>query len=206
MGRYLGPKNKLARREGVDLELKSPGTSAHAQLLRRLNIPPGVHGPKGRKKLSEYGKQLREKQKLKRLYGILERQLKNYYKRAIKIKGDTGLILLRFLEKRLDNVVYRLGFAPTRAAARQLVSHGHIRVDGKKVDIPSYQVRPGEVISIREKSLNIPIIKKMLAEKNVSIPGWLERKAHAGKVLREPEREEIGDLIDESLIVEFYSR
>jgi len=206
MARYLGPKNKLARREGVDLGLKTPGSSAHASLLRRLNILPGIHGQKRRKKLSEFGLQLREKQKAKRIYGVLERQFRRYFKNALKQKGATGEALLQALERRLDNVVFRLALAPTRAAARQLVNHGHVFVDGKKVDIPSYQIKKDQVIALSDKALKIPAVAKMLADKNPHLPSWLERKGPVGKVKKIPQREEIETDIDESLIVEYYSR
>ena len=140
MARYRGPRNKLARREGVDLGLKTAGSKAHASFLKRAKIRPGQHGQRMGRKPSDYGKQLREKQKVKRMYGIMENQFKRYYQEAAKTKGVTGEALLSHLERRLDNVVYRLGFAPTRAAARQLVRHGHIRVSDRRVDIPSYQV------------------------------------------------------------------
>ena len=206
MGRNRGPKNKLARGEKLDLELKTPGTSAHASLLRRLNISPGVHGQKRRRKPSDYAIQLREKQRIKRIYGVLEKQFKKYFFEASKKKADAGVKLLKLLEKRLDNVVYRLRFAPTRAAARQLVVHGHVMVDAKKVNIPSYKVRKGEVVNLKDKSLKIPIIKKMLSEKDFVLPSWLKRKGPAGKVIDEPKREDIRADINEYLIVEYYSR
>ncbi len=206
MSRYRGPKNRLARREGTDLGLKTVGTKSHASLLRRLNIPPGQHGPKGRRKLSDYGLQLREKQKARRIYGVLEKQFRNYYQEALKVKGNTGETLLVQLERRLDNVIYRLGFAPTRSAARQYVSHGHIRVNNQKINFPSYQVRIGEVITLTDKARNIPVVKKLLSDEKPVIPSWLERKAAVGKVVRLPKREDIDADINEQLIVEYYSR
>lgn len=206
MARYLGPKNKLARREGQDLGLKTPGTAAHTSLLRRLNILPGIHGQKRRRKPSEFALQLREKQKAKRIYGVLERQFRRYFKSALKKKGATGEALLQALETRLDNVVYRLGLAPTRAAARQLVSHGHVQVDGKKVSVPSYNVAKDEVITILPEAMKIPAIAKMLEDKNPHLPSWLERKGPVGKVVKIPSREEIETDLNESLIVEYYSR
>lgn len=206
MGRYLGPKNKLARREKLDLEFKTPGTSAHASLLRRLNISPGVHGQKRRRRPSDYAVQLREKQKIKRIYGVLEKQFKNYFLEASKKKADAGLNLLKLLEKRLDNVVYRLRLVPTRAAARQLVVHGHVMVDNKRVNIPSYKVKKGEVINLKDRSLKIPLIKKMLSEKDLITPSWLKRKGPVGKIINEPKREDIRADINEYLIVEYYSR
>lgn len=206
MSRYVGPKNKLARREGIDLGLKTPGTGSHASLLRRLNILPGQHGQKRRRKPSDFGLQLRAKQKAKRIYGILEKQFKRYFQEASKKRGATGDFLLQFLEMRLDNVVYRLGLAPTRASARQLVSHGHVLVDGKRVDIPSFRVRKEEVINLRPKAFKINMVKRMLEEKNPLIPAWLERKGPVGKVLGVPKRQELGENINEQLIIEFYSR
>src|SRR3989344_4862054 len=137
MARYTGPKDRLSRREGFDLF----GKGAR---LTRLTVPPGIHGPKGTRNFSQYGRQLREKQKVKRLYGLLEKQFRRYVEKALKAKGNTGEVLLSNLERRLDNVIYRLGFAPTRPSARQLVSHGHVLIDGKKVNIPSYQLKVGE--------------------------------------------------------------
>jgi len=206
MARYRGPRNRLARREGVDLGLKTPGSSAHGSLLRRMKIPPGQHGQKGVRKLSDYGKQLREKQKVKRLYGLLEKQFRRYFEQASRNPANTGEVLLTLLERRLDNVVYRLGLAPTRSAARQFVSHGHIQVDGKRVNIPSFQVDSGMVITPKQKLLETPILKKLLEDKDMTLPGWLKRKGPVGKVLRIPKRDDIVDDINEQLIIEFYSR
>lgn len=206
MSRYLGPKNKLARREGEDLGLKTPGTGAHASLLRRLNIIPGQQGKRRRKKLSDYGLQLREKQKAKRIYGVLEKQFRRYINEASKKRGNTGDYLLGFLEKRLDNIIYRTGFAPTRSASRQLVSHGHVLVNEKKVDIPSFRVKKDDIVSLRSKAWRIPLVRKMLEDKNPVVPAWLERKGPMAKVLRLPERKEMPENIDEQLIIEFYSR
>ncbi|MBI3576436.1 30S ribosomal protein S4 [Candidatus Gottesmanbacteria bacterium] len=206
MGRYTGPKNRLARREGIDLGLKTVGSKAHASMARRLTIPPGQHGPKGKRKVSEYGEQLREKQKVKHLYGLMEKQFRRYFAMAKKWKGNTGDKLIEFLERRLDNVVYRLNLAPTRASARQFVSHGHVLVDGKRVGIPSYQVERDEVITIKPKAMEIPAIKKSLEITDVNIPAWLERQGPVGKVARLPVRSDVLDDISEQLIVEFYSR
>ncbi|KKP59825.1 MAG: 30S ribosomal protein S4 [Candidatus Gottesmanbacteria bacterium GW2011_GWA1_34_13] len=207
MSRYTGPKNRLARREGIDLGLKTSGSKAHASLLRRLNVPPGQHGPKGsRRKPSDYSFQLREKQKAKRFYGIGEKQFRNYYLKAVKIKGNTGEHLLTYLESRLDNIVYRLNLAPTRTMARQLTSHRHVLVNDKILSIPSYQVKAGDVISLKPKSMNIPAVKKLIDEKNLLTPKWLERKGPVGKMVRLPERTEIDLEVNEQLIVEFYSR
>lgn len=206
MARYKGPKNRLARREGIDLGLKTIGSSAHAGLLRRLKIPPGQHGQKRVRKLSDYGRQLREKQKVKRIYGILERQFKIYFERASKEKGNTGEALLAFLERRLDNVVHRMGLSPTRSSARQFVSHGHVLVDGKRVSIPSFQAKPGMVVSLKQKILETPVVKKLLEVEENNIPKWLERKGPVGHVVRLPKRDDIPDDINEQLIIEFYSR
>ena len=198
MARYTGPKDRLSRREGFDLY----GRGAK---LTRLTVPPGVHGPRGSRIGSQYGRQLREKQKVKRLYGIMEKQFRRYVLQALKSKGNTGEVLLSSLERRLDNVLFRLGFASTRPAARQLVSHKHVFVDGKKVNIPSYQVRLGETISLSSKAQGIPSIKKLL-ESESKMPSWLKRKAVVGKVQSLPKREDITEPISEQDIVEFYSR
>ena len=201
MGRYLGAKHKLCRREGIAL-CGSPTCPVHT----RTN-PPGQHGVRGRRRLSSYGQQLREKQKAKRIWGVLERQFKRYVRQADKAKGKTGEVLLQLLETRLDNILYRLGFAPTRPFARQLVSHGHVLVDEKKADIPSYNLRPGQTISFNDRSLKIPLVLESLSKtKKEKPPVWLEKKGPVGKVLRLPEREEIGEPVNEQLIVEFYSR
>lgn len=206
MARYTGPRNRLARREGADLSLKTAGSSSHAALLRRMKIPPGQHGQKGTRKTSEFGKQLREKQKVKRIYGLMEKQFHKYFEKASRDKANTGEALLRILEQRLDNVIYRLGLAPTRTCARQFVSHGHILVDGKKVNIPSFQVVEGMVVSPKQKLLETPLLKKLLEEKDLVLPSWLSRKGPVGKILRSPKREDIVDDINEQLIIEFYSR
>lgn len=206
MSRYTGPKNRLARREGLDLGLKTHGSKAHAAMLRRLNVPPGQHGPKGKRKPSDYAIQLREKQKAKRLYGVFEKQFMNYFKKALKTRGNTGEALLVQLERRLDNILYRLSIAPTRTSARQFVGHGHVLVNNQKVNIPSYQVKVDDVISLSEKGVNIPAIKKELEDKNPQIPDWLERKANVGRMVRFPIRSEMTSEVNEQLIVEFYSR
>jgi small subunit ribosomal protein S4 len=199
MAKYVGPKDRLSRREGFDLFGKGAK-------LTRLNVPPGVHGPKGTRRQSQYGRQLREKQKVKRIYGVLEKQFRRYVEKALKSKKNTGETLLSLLEKRLDNVVYRLGFAPSRPAARQLVSHKHVLVDGKVVNIPSYQVKPGDTITLKNIAMKIPSIKRLLEEKELKTPDWLKRKAAVGKVEKDPVREDITELITEQDIVEFYSR
>lgn len=200
MAKYNGPKDKLSRREGVDLFGKGAK-------LTRLNILPGVHGPKGQTRApSQYGRQLREKQKVKRLYGILEKQFKLYVTKAFKSKGNTGEALLVLLEKRLDNVVYRLGFSAARPMARQMVSHRHVLVNGKKINIPSYQVKVGDVLSLSDKISSTPVIKKLIAQEDVNVPSWLERKASFGKIVKNPVRDDITELVSEQDIVEFYSR
>jgi|SRR3989344_2996153 len=203
MARYTGPKHRLARREGFNvLEKTSPS------LERRLNIPPGQHGPKGggRRRPSEYGQQLREKQKVKRIYGVLERQFVRYVKEAQKKKGETGLVLLSLLERRLDNVVYRLRLAKSRSMARQLVGHGHIKINNKRVTIPSYQVRPEEVLTLSTKAMAMPNLKEMVQDKEISLPAWLSREGPVGKVKGLPTRNDIETSIQEQLIVEYYSR
>lgn len=200
MARYTGPKDRLSRREGIDLFGKGAK-------LTRLSVPPGMHGPKGtRRKVSSYGRQLREKQKIKRMYGVTEEQFKRYFNEAEKVRGNTGEVLVTALERRLDNVVYRLGFAPTRPAARQLVSHGHILVDGDRLNIPSYGVKEGQTVALDEKAQKIPEIKKLIEEKEFQLPSWLERKAAVGRVKRPPAREDVVEPISETDVIEFYSR
>ncbi len=205
--RYIGPKNRIARREGVDLGLKTPGSKSHARLLRKLSIPPGQHGVKRRKKYSERGMQLREKQKLRALFAVSEKQLKRYYRKSKEKTGNTALYLSQYLERRLDNVVYRLGLAPTRSAARQLIVHRHFLVNKKPISIPSYQVRVNDVINFaKDKSIKIPAVEKQLANQDIIIPKWLERKGNVGKVVGEPSSEDIEKQINLRLIVEYYSR
>lgn len=205
--RYNGPKNKTARREGADLGLKTPGTKAHASLLKRINILPGQHGIKKKRKMSERGKQLREKQKLRALFGLSEKQLKNYFKKAKKMKGNTAVLLCNLIEKRLDNIVYRLGFAPTRASARQLVSHRHIKVNDRVVNVASYQVSTKEKVGFaREKSQKIPYIEISISNKSFMMPAWLERKDTSGGIISEPESEDVEKQIDLRSVIEFYSR
>jgi small subunit ribosomal protein S4 len=202
MARYTGPKNKRSRRAGQDLGLKTNPAKA----ARRLNIPPGQHGRKGSKKPSGYGIQLREKQKAKWIYGIQEKQFRRYVELATKNPSATGEELLRLLERRFDNVVYRLGLAPTRAAARQLIVHGNALIDGKKVDRPSYLLTIGSVISLTPTAIKIPYIAALIAEKSTFMPKWLSRQASVGKVLAYPERQDIEGDIKENVIVEYYSR
>ena len=205
--RYRGPKNRIARREGVDLELKTLGSKSHARLLKKLGVPPGQHGLRKRRKVSERGTQLREKQKLRYMFGITETQLKNYFKKASMKKGNTALYLSHSLESRFDNMVFHLGFAPTRAAARQLITHGHMTVNKKRLSIPSYQVKVGDEISFSDvKTTKIPYIETSIDNKDVILPSWLEKKATVGKLLKEPTQEVIEKLINLRLIIEYYSR
>ncbi len=202
MARYTGPRSKIARKFGEPIF--GPDKN-----LDRKNFPPGQHGlTKKRKKTSEYGVQLREKQKVKYTYGLLERQFRNFFEKASSASGVTGLLLLQMLESRLDNVVYRLGVAPTRAAARQLVSHRHITVNGNVVNIPSYQLRPGDIIGVREKSKSLETIIQSLESNRRSRLAWLEwdDTQMAGKFMNVPERSEIPEEIKEQLIVELYSK
>lgn len=208
MARYIGPVCKLCRREGMKLFLKGDRCYTDKCSFDRRPFPPGQHG-QARVKFSEYGLRLREKQKVRRIYGVLERQFRRYFAMADRQKGITGQNLLVLLERRLDNVVYRLGFAATRSEARQLVLHGHVLVNGKRVNIPSYLVKVGDKVSIREKSRSIPRIKEAMegAERRGPIT-WLEldKENFTGTVKAEPVREEITLPINEQLIVEFYSR
>jgi small subunit ribosomal protein S4 len=206
MARYIGPKCKLSRRVGTDLLLKSRGRSLETKC--KLDTPPGQHGAR-KPRLSDYALQLREKQKLKQMYGLLERQFRNYYVKASKTKGATGLNLLRLLETRLDNVVYRMGFAATRAEARQLVGHKGILVNGKSVNIPSYRVQVGDVVEVREKSRNQTRIASALSiAAQIGFPEWVEvsEKAFKGTFKSLPEREQIVPDINENLVVELYSK
>jgi len=200
MGKYNGPKRRLSRREGMALFAKDA-----AFIERKGAIVPGSHGTRRARKPSEYGLQLREKQKAKRMYGLMERQFANYFKTASKVKGNTGEKMLNLLETRLDNIVYRLGFSPSRSGARQLVSHGHVVVNNKKVNIPSFQVKSGSTVAILNKMLDNTQVRKSL-ESNETLPAWLERKATVGKVLRLPVRAEMEQGINEQMIVEYYSR
>ncbi len=206
MARYTGPTCKLMRREGTDLYLKGRGTSLENKC--KLDKIPGVHGER-RTRLSDYALQLREKQKVRRLYGVLEKQFRNYFKRAARQKGSTGENLLSLLESRLDNVVYRMGFGSTRAESRQLVSHKAILVNGQCVNIASYQVQPGDVISVREKSKKqARIVDAMAVMEQLGFPEWVEvdPKKLEGTFKAVPERSELPAEINESLIVELYSK
>lgn len=208
MARYIGPTCKLARREGVDLELKSPARGLESKC--KLNQPPGQHGASRRVRLSDYALQLREKQKVRRIYGILERQFRNYYKLAARQRGATGENLLRLLESRLDNVVYRMGFAVTRAQARQMVTHKGISVNGETVNIPSYRVKPEDVVAVREKARNQLRVKEAvtLSQEMNLVPAWLEVDPTKleGVFKAYPDRQDLSAEINESLIVELYSK
>lgn len=209
MARYTGPVCRLCRREGEKLFLKGEKCYTEKCPVDRRPYPPGQHGQGRRTRLTEYGIHLREKQKLRRIYGVLERQFRRYYQEASRRKGVTGETLLQLLECRLDNVVYRLGFAPSRAAARQLVMHGHFTVNGKKMDIPSARVKVGDVIAVRERSRNIAMIKESVqAAQSRGVPDWLELDADGlkGTVKSLPTREQIDVRVQEHLIVEHYSR
>lgn len=202
MARYRGPQTRIARRFGEPI-------FGPDKVLEKKNYPPGMHGlNKKRRKSSEYGIQLREKQKAKFTYGMLEKQFRNTFEKAQKNKGVTGVVLLQLLESRLDNVVYRLGFAPTRAAARQLVSHRHMLVNGELCNIPSYQLKPGDVVAIREKSKSLELVANSLSGFNHGKYSWIEwdADAMAGKFMSIPEREDIPENIKEQLIVELYSK
>jgi small subunit ribosomal protein S4 len=202
MARYIGPKQRLQRQIGEDLGLKTNALKT----AKRITIRPGQHGQKMRRKISDYGRQLKEKQKVKYIYGILERQIRKVYEQASKDVTSKGAALLTLLERRLDNVVYRLGFASTRAAARQYVAHNHVLVNNKKMNIPSYQVKVDDVVSLKPKAVKIPAIDEQLKKDADGVPSWLLRKAVIGKIVRLPERDDIKEGIEEQLIVEFYSR
>ncbi len=201
MARYTGPRTKIARKFGE--AIYGPD-----KYFEHRNYPPGQHGQSRRGKLSEYGQQLKEKQKAKYTYGILERQFRIAYADAKRSKGVTGEVLLAILESRLDNVVYRLGIAPTRAAARQLVSHKHIVVNGSVVNIPSFRVKPGQVVGVREKSKSLQVVADSLAVNNASKYSWLQWDANtlSGTFLNLPERADIPENIKEQLIVDLYSK
>ena len=201
MARYTGPKTKIARKFGEPI-------FGDDKVLAKKNYPPGQHGVNKRRKLSEYGTQLREKQKAKYTYGVLEKQFRNLFDKATRTKGVKGEVLLQLLESRLDNIVYRLGIAPTRAAARQLVLHRHITVDGEVVNIASYSVKPGQVVAVREKSKSLEVIADALAGFNHTKYPWTEsdENVKGGKMLHLPQREDIPENIKEQLIVELYSK
>jgi len=208
MARYSGADCRLCRREGIKLFLKGDRCYSDKCAIERRPYPPGMAGKK-RPRDSEYRIQLREKQKAKRIYGILEKQFRNYYKLASRTVGITGENLLRLLESRLDNVVYRLGFAASRDEARQNVRHGHFLVDGRRVDIPSYRVKPGQVVAVADKAKEMTVVKAaIISSSKVEIPGWLEVDVEKlyGKVLSLPTRDQIDAPVREQLIVELYSK
>ncbi|MBK5719285.1 30S ribosomal protein S4 [Dysgonomonas sp. Marseille-P4677] len=201
MARYTGPKSRIARKFGEPI-------FGPDKVLSKKNYPPGQHGNGRKKKSSEYGIQLREKQKAKYTYGVLEKQFRNMFDKALASRGITGEVLLQMLESRLDNVVFRLGIAPTRAAARQLVSHRHIVVDGSVVNIPSYTLKPGQLVGVREKSKSLEVVSEALSGFNHSKYPWIEwdQATMTGKYLHIPERADIPENIKEQLIVELYSK
>jgi small subunit ribosomal protein S4 len=206
MAKYIGPKCKLSRRVGADLMLKGRGRSLETKC--KLETPPGQHGAR-KQRPSDYALQLREKQKLKQMYGVLEKQFRNYYLKASRKKGSTGLLLLQMLEQRLDNIVYRMGFAATRSEARQLVSHKAVAVNGKTVNMPSYPVSPGDVVEIREKARAQTRIQQALSvAAQIGFPDWMEvdEKGLKGKFKSVPEREQMLPDINENLVVELYSK
>ncbi|MEA1952825.1 MAG: 30S ribosomal protein S4 [Campylobacterota bacterium] len=208
MARYRGPVERLERRLGVDLGLKGERRLAGKSALEKRPYAPGQHGQR-RTKISEYGLQLQEKQKAKFMYGVSEKQFRALYKTANSSDGNTGSILIQLLEQRLDNVVYRMGFATTRASARQFVNHGHILVDGKRVDIPSYRVKVGQKIEIREKSkTNVQIVRAVELTNQTGMVEWvdMDKEKLFGLFTRIPEREEIAIPVEERLIVELYSK
>ena len=201
MARYIGPKSRIARRFGEPI-------FGADKVLSKRKLPPGQHGNNRRRKTSEYGVMLAEKQKAKYTYGVLEKQFRNMFEKASRTSGITGEILLQNLECRLDNIVYRLGIAPTRAAARQLVNHKHITVNGKPVGIASYSVAPGQIVGVRERSKSLEVIQNALSGFNHSKYPWLEwdENTKSGKLLHKPERADIPETIKEQLIVELYSK
>jgi small subunit ribosomal protein S4 len=209
LANYTGPVCRLCRREGTKLFLKGARCYSDKCSVARRTYPPGQHGQGRRRQMSNYGQQLREKQKARRIYGVLERQFRRYYAQAARAKGVTGERLLQLLELRLDNVVYRLGFAENRAQARQLVNHGHFEVNGRKVDIPSYLVKENDAIAVRERSRNRTYFKDLLAVlADRQTPEWLTRNNDtlSGSVVRLPQRDDIEIPVEEQLIVERYSR
>jgi len=208
MARYTGPVCRLCRREGVKLYLKGDRCYSSKCAIERRGYPPGQHGQM-RRKITEYGMQLREKQKARRIYGVMERQFRNYYEEAVRQKGVTGENLLRLLERRLDNVVYRMGFAESRPQARQIVRYGHVEVNGKRVTIPSYLVKEKDVVAIRENSRSLGMFKEIAeAGESKVVPGWLSVNFETltGQVNYLPKREDIDVPIQEQLIIELYSK
>jgi small subunit ribosomal protein S4 len=214
MSKYIGPVCRLCRREGEKLYLKGTRCLSPKCAVEKRNFPPGQHGKEGqfkRSRSSDYLVQLREKQKARRVYGVLEAQFRRYYTEALKSRGVTGQVLLQLLERRLDNVVYRLGYAVNRAQARNLVTHGHFNVNGRRTDVPSLIIQPGDVIEVRPGSQQRPYFKDLKAndeQRRAATPGWLnvDMNSLSGKVMRLPDRSEIDANLNEQLIVEFYSR
>lgn len=210
MARYTGPVCRLCRREGMKLFLKGARCYSEKCPIEKRNFPPGQHGRDRRPKIVGYGLQLREKQKAKRYYGLTEVQFRNLFEKASRMKGVTGATLLNMLERRLDNVVFRAGFGASRAMARQLVRHGHIAVNGRKVDIPSYLLRPGDVVEVREKSRKNPaILGSLEATAHLPVPNWIEvdREGLKAKVVSQPAREDLVQIkLEEQMIVELYSK
>ncbi|GJQ62316.1 MAG: 30S ribosomal protein S4 [Melioribacteraceae bacterium] len=208
MARYTGPSCKLCRREKEKLFLKGSKCFSDRCPIENRNYPPGEHGLSRRAKYSEYGVQLREKQKVKRIYGVLETQFRTYFEKANRQKGVTGENLVKLLERRFDNVVFRLGFAPSRKAARQMVLHRHFTVNGVTVNIPSYQVAPGDIIEVREKSKKLDVIHSSLRKVKDNMYGWLstEKAVLKGTFVEVPEREDVPLNANEQLIVELYSK
>ncbi len=209
MARYTDAKCRQCRREGIRLYLKGDRCYTDKCAIERRAYAPGEHGRDRRAKITPYGQQLREKQKARRIYGVLERQFRNYFHKAEKKKGITGENLLQLLETRLDNIVYRLGIAPSRNAARQLVGHGHIHVNGHRVDVPSYALRVGDTVQVAEKSRQIPGVKETVANRRrTEMQSWLEfeEKGMTGRLVKIPARDEIPVPVQEQLIVELYSK
>jgi small subunit ribosomal protein S4 len=209
MARYIGPVCRLCRREGMKLFLKGERCYTEKCAIEKRNFLPGQHGKARKAKLAGYGLQLREKQRVKRIYGVLENQFRRYFEAADRQRGITGELLLQMLECRLDNVIYRIGFATSRAQARQLVRHGHFSVNGKKVDIPSYQVREGDMVAVRERSKQTAAVQHAIAEvKGRGIPEWLSLQADqtSGRIVSLPSRAQINLPVQEQLIVELYSK
>jgi len=207
MARYSGPVCRLCRREGMKLFLKGERCYTEKCAIEKRNFPPGQHGKRRAAKLLGYGLQLREKQRVKRIYGVLEDQFRLYFQTAERLRGITGVVLLQLLERRLDNVVYRLGFATSRAQARQLVRHAHFAVNNKKVNIPSYIVKPGDTVSVRERSQKSAAIQHATEEvKGRGVPEWLLVEGWTGRIVSLPTREQINLPVQEQLIVELYSK
>jgi len=209
MARYIGPVCRLCRREGIKLFLKGERCYTEKCAIEKRNFVPGQHGKARKAKLAGYGLQLREKQRVKRIYGVLENQFRRYFEAAARQRGITGELLLQMLECRLDNVVYRLGFSTSRAQARQLVRHGHFAVNGRKVDIPSYRVKEGDLVSVRDRSKQSAAVAHAMDEvKGRGIPEWLELRAEqvAGRIVSLPTRAQINLPVQEQLIVELYSK